>query len=91
MPAGGESDYFVISAGTEQVGGFMKTPPRVGTMAPMWLPMVGTADVDVSVRRAKELGAKVFMDKTQAGGIGSFAYLQSPTGEMFYVFKGNTP
>ena len=53
--------------------------------ASRWLPFVQVADVDETVRRAKELRANVITATRQVDGIGRVAVLEAPTGGIFGV------
>jgi len=53
-----------------------------------WLHYVAVADVDVSTRNAKEIGAKVFMEPMDIPKMGRFSVLADPTGAAIALFAG---
>jgi predicted enzyme related to lactoylglutathione lyase len=74
-------DY--ITVGDEHAGGITKGQPG---HPPYWMIYVNVADTDDTVRRAQELGAKVFlpgMDTPQ----GRMAIVQDPTGGTFSLMQ----
>jgi predicted enzyme related to lactoylglutathione lyase len=85
LPAQGESGtYTMIDVGGGTGGGMLQNPRPVG---PHWLAYVGVDDLSASLRKARELGAKVVMDKTEAGGFGWMAILTDPTGAEFALWQ----
>ena len=84
MPGGGT--YTMINVGGGVGGGMMKSPsPGV---PPHWLAYVGVNDVASSTRKAKELGAKVVVDKTEVGSFGWMSVITDPTGATFALWQG---
>jgi predicted enzyme related to lactoylglutathione lyase len=55
-------------------------------MPDAWYPYLGTADVDATTGRAKELGATVFVEPVSAPGVGRFSVLADPAGVVFGLF-----
>jgi predicted enzyme related to lactoylglutathione lyase len=47
-----------------------------------WQAYVGVDDVAASTRKAKELGAKIMMDKTEVGDAGYMSVIVDPTGAI---------
>jgi predicted enzyme related to lactoylglutathione lyase len=79
--------YRILKRGDRQTAGIMKLPPGVSRTA--WLEYVHVADVDASVRNAKEIGATQLMPAMDIPNIGRFAVLADPTGAAIAVFKGS--
>ena len=52
---------------------------------PHWLGVVGVADTDAIVGRARALGAKVYAGPFDIPGVGRYAILADPTGATFAV------
>jgi uncharacterized protein len=79
--------YHVLKRGDRMTAGIMKLPPGAPPTA-HWIEYVHVADVDGSVRNAKELGATVHSPPQDIPKIGRFAVIGDPTGAPFAVFKG---
>ena len=58
---------------------------------PQWLAYVGVDDVASSTRKARELGAKVVLDKTEVGDFGWMSILTDPTGATFALWQAKQP
>lgn len=78
--------YTMINVGEGTGGGMIKSQALAGA-PPQWLAYVAVADVAASTRKAKELGAKVIMDKTEVGEIGWMSILTDPTGANFALWQ----
>jgi uncharacterized protein len=83
MPMPGGS-YTMIGVG-EGTGGGMLTAEK--GEPPRWLAYVGVSDVAASVRKARELGARVVADKTEIGEFGWMSILTDPTGATFALWQ----
>ena len=81
----GES-YTMIAVGQGTGGGMYESKALAG-MPPHWLAYVGVDDVASSTRKAKELGGKVVMDKTEVGGAGWMSIIIDPTGATFALWQ----
>jgi len=68
------------------LGGMMQLP-KDAPAPPHWLHYVEQNDIDVTVKKARELGAKVFVEPMDIPNIGRFAVLADPTGATFAIFK----
>ena len=88
MPGGGGS-YTMIEVG-EGTGGGMMTAQPAGS-PPRWQAYVGVDDVVASTRKAKELGAKVMMDKTEVGDFGFMSVIIDPTGAAIALWQAKPP
>lgn len=79
-PAGGPPyTLFKLNPADEMgVGGMMQT---MEPGAPsMWIPYVVVGNVDESLKKAAELGAKVCLPVTSIGEVGRIAVIQDPQG-----------
>ncbi len=87
MPTG---PYTLFMKGAEQVAGCMAIPQANGqpVCPPHWLSYVRVDDVDATVTRARELGARVDVAGMDIPGVGRFAVLGDPTGATFALFQG---
>ncbi len=87
MPTG---PYTLFMKGGEQVAGCMAIPQGNGqpVCPPNWLSYLRVDDVDATVARARELGARVDVAGMDIPGIGRFAVLGDPTGATFALFQG---
>lgn len=87
MPTG---PYVMFTKGAQQVAGCMAIPLADGkpVCPPHWLAYVCVDDVDATVARARELGARVDVPGMDVPGVGRFAVLGDPTGATFAVFRG---
>ena len=54
---------------------------------PHWLAYVGVDDIEVSTRRAQELGGKMHLGVTKVGDYGWMSVIQDPTGAYFAMWK----
>jgi len=88
MPMG--AAYTTWMAGSERRGGMMPMPPG-GDHAAHWLAYFGSANVDATATRAKELGAALMVPPTDIPGVGRFAVIQDPQGAFFAVVKFDLP
>lgn len=82
---GGEYTSFQING--EGVGGFLKRPPNVPAMPPVWMNYFAVANVDTWAEKAATLGGKIVMPKTEIPETGYFALIEDPTGAMSYLFE----
>ena len=53
----------------------------------MWLVYIKVDNLEGSVARAEELGAKVLMGKTPVPEMGTFAVLMDPQGAAFAIWE----
>lgn len=86
MDMGARGTYWLFKQGGEDVGGMMRSPSDA-PHPPFWLSYVAVGNVDQSVSKAQELGAKVFVPATDIPNIGRFAVLQDPQGAAFAVYR----
>ena len=81
-PAG---TYTIFMQGEQPTGGCM-TLPQEGA-PPHWMSYVKVDDVDASTNKAKELGAKVFVQPTDIPDIGRFSVIADPSGATLGLYK----
>ena len=79
--------YTIVKAGSNETGGLMQLPPQEAGMPPSWGVYMTVADVDVSARRAVELGGKVLMQPQDIPETGRFAVIQDPQGATFSIIS----
>ena len=82
-----ENGYIMIQNQGRNNGAMMQMDESFGAMPSMWQPYFTVADIDESVSRAGELGATIFIPKTEAPGAGHFAYMSDPAGAHFYIIQ----
>jgi uncharacterized protein len=82
-----DMDYRVVSADSEQVGGFMALTPEMtaGGAQPCWAGYIAVDDTDAAAEAIKAAGGQVLMGPDDIPGIGRFAFVADPQGAMFYV------
>lgn len=85
MP-GGAGSYTMIKVG-EGTGGGMMASQSPG-VPPHWLTYVSVSDVAASTQKAKSLGAKVVVDVTKIGEMGTFSIIVDPAGATLALWQG---
>lgn len=81
-PAG---EYTMISPGKGPGGGMMQH--HDGNVPPQWMVYITVENVDDYLEKAKGLGAKEIMGKTQVEEMGWFAVLTDPQGAPFAIWE----
>ncbi len=86
--ASGESHYteWLPKGASKPTGGMIAIDASWGPVPPSWMVYFASDDVDASIARAKNLGAKVLVSE-DLPKVGRFAVLQDPQGATFSVFK----
>jgi predicted enzyme related to lactoylglutathione lyase len=82
MDMGPMGTYRVFGNGEKSFGGIM-TAPKGAAMPPMWVYYVETSDLDASIGRATQKGAKVINGPMDVPGGGRIAQLIDPQGGGF--------
>jgi len=77
--------YSVIKAKGHDIGGIMNMPRGVAGAPARWLPYVTVDDVEMAVRQAAKLGAKVIRPPTDIPEVGRYAVLEDPQMAEFAV------
>ena len=91
--AGGGIEYWMVQTVPTDDGGMPVRPGVNGGMMRRMYPdqgpvnYIAVENVDDYVRRAERLGAKVMMGKTPVPGMGWFAQLNDPEGNVFAVWE----
>ena len=83
----GDIPYTMFTNGGKPMGGVMQLPREAVEMGapPHWEPYISTADVDETVKKALQLGGKVYKGPADIPGAGRFAILADPHGAVFAV------
>jgi predicted enzyme related to lactoylglutathione lyase len=81
-------NYTMTSFEGEETGmGFSEVNEERGVMPGSILVYVDVADVDATIARAKELGAPIFLDKTEIPTVGWMAIFGDPGGNRIGVMQ----
>ncbi len=78
MPGGME--YTMFNLGERPVAGMVKPPAEKADAPTTWINYVTVEDLEATVAKAQELGARLCMPVTEVPGKGSFAGLVDPQG-----------
>jgi uncharacterized protein len=76
--------YTLFKVGEQSVAGTMVPPEDIS--AAIWQTYIGTADVDATTERARELGATVYLEPMSVAGVGRLCALADPGGAVFGLF-----
>jgi uncharacterized protein len=80
--------YTVLKAGDREVGGMMSTSAAmVGNPPPHWGVYVTVEDVEVSAKRAEELGAQMMIPPTDIPDVGRFCLFRDPQGAVLSMIS----
>ncbi len=79
-PAADGSDYFEFHIEGRSAVGMMAIRPEWGGMPPNWTIYFAVADLDDTMRKAKELGATDISPPMEVEDVGRFAFLHDPQG-----------
>jgi uncharacterized protein len=85
FPMGESGSYWVVKTGEEEEGGIMKIPSDAEDVPPHWGVYITVDNVDVTTKKAGQLGAKVLVPPTDIPEVGRFAVLQDPQGAAFAI------
>ena len=81
-------NYTMTAFGQGEVGmGFNEINEEMGITPGSVLVYVDVADVDATIARAKELGAPIFLDKTEIPTVGWMAVFGDPGGNRIGVMQ----
>jgi len=78
--------YSMFKSGDRAVGGMVTLPPDAESMPAIWMPYVTVENLEASLARAKELGAKVHKDVTTMQ-MGRFAIIADPAGAVIGLWQ----
>jgi predicted enzyme related to lactoylglutathione lyase len=81
-------EYTEFSVGGTPSIGMMAKPKDMPSHIPSyWMPYFQVADLDASVAKAKELGARVMVPPQEIPNTGRFAIVSDPQGAVFALFR----
>jgi hypothetical protein len=83
----GDPSYTEWTLEGQSIGGMLEIQKEWGDVPPHWLVYFQVDDCDVSVAKAKTLGATPTMDPRDIPGVGRIAMLKDPQGASFYVIR----
>jgi predicted enzyme related to lactoylglutathione lyase len=72
------------------IGGLVKTASGMGD-TPQWLPYVGVDDINETLSKAKDLGARIMTGPKDVPGSGRYAIVEDPQGATIAVFASAAP
>lgn len=85
---GSPMEYTEFSINGKPGVGMMAMPPSLpAQVPPFWLPYFQVTDVDATVAKAKENGARAHVEPQDIPGTGRFAVLSDPQGASFAVYR----
>ena len=86
-----DKDYTMFTAGGAPVAGIFKLTDemRQQGVPPNWMAYVECDDVDLTVKQAEAIGAKIVAGPGDIPGAGRYAVLQDPQGATFGVYKSS--
>ncbi len=89
MDMGGGNIYTMFMNGERPVAGMINPPSRKGDVPTAWANYITVKDLDATVAKAQELGAKLSMPPMAIPGKGRFAAFTDPQGAMiaFWEFE----
>tara|TARA_B100000315_G_C14317216_1_gene469097 strand:+ start:115 stop:489 length:375 start_codon:yes stop_codon:yes gene_type:complete len=82
----GESTFTFIKVGEGTNGAISHMPPPAGAPS-HWITYVLVDDVESSTNKARELGAKIFVEKTKTGNYGYFSVIADPVGSVLALWE----
>ena len=82
----GDFTYTMFKSGDRAVGGMIVLPPEAASMPGMWMGYVTVENLEASVAKAEELGAKVLKEITNIE-MGRFAILADPQGAVIGLWQ----
>jgi predicted enzyme related to lactoylglutathione lyase len=81
------SDYVHIQNGEDYIGGISPVAYLKPGVPPHWLPYFQASNCDATAAKAKQLGAKFYVEPTTAENVGRFAVVADPQGAVFAIFQ----
>ena len=85
--APGAGAYTFVKVGEGTGGGIMQK--RMPEAPNAWLPYVQVDNVDATLKKAKQHGGKVVVDKTAIPNMGAYAVLVDPVGATIGVWESS--
>lgn len=84
----GDMTYTMIKNGDKDFGGIWTIPKEMQQeIPPHWMAYILVDNLESYVQKAKDNGAKVKKDITQAGNMGRFATIADPTGAYIALWQ----
>ena len=87
MDMGGGHIYTMFMNGDRPVGGMVKPPAEAGEVPTFWGNYITVEDLDATVAKAQELGAKICMPPMEIPGKGRLAGMVDPQGAMISFWE----
>jgi hypothetical protein len=81
------SGYLHIQNGEEYIGGVPPGTHRQPHLPPHWLSYIQVSNCDATAAKAKQLGAKFYLEPKSMENVGRFAILADPQGAVFAIFQ----
>jgi uncharacterized protein len=88
--AAGEHDssgYLHIKNGADFIGGVQPSSQRNPNAPPHWLAYLLTSNCDATAAKAKQLGAKFYLEPMTMEKVGRMAVVADPQGAVFAIFQ----
>ena len=80
--------YSMVNLGDKAIGGmFEMSSDHKGKMPPHWMTYIAVDNLEVTVKKAQELGATVLVEPKSAGESGRLAVLTDPTGAHIALWQ----
>jgi uncharacterized protein len=84
---GQDGAYLHIKNGDAYIGGIPSAEQRMPGAPPHWMTYFQVANCDNSVAKAKELGARIYVEPMPVQNVGRMAVLADPQGAVFAIFE----
>lgn len=81
------SGYVHIQNGEESIGGIPPVKPNSPRMPAHWLIYFLTSNCDATAAKARQLGAKFYLEPMSMENVGRFGILADPQGAAFAIFQ----
>jgi predicted enzyme related to lactoylglutathione lyase len=81
------SGYVHIQNGEDFIGGIAPVRPNAPRMPAHWMAYFQVSDCDATAAKAKEHGARFYMEPTTMENVGRFAIVADPQGAAFAIFQ----
>ena len=82
-----KSGYLHIKNGEHFIGGVPPSAHRQPGVPPHWLAYFWVDDVDASAAKAKQMGAKLYVDPMTIENVGRLSVIADPQGAVFAIFN----
>jgi predicted enzyme related to lactoylglutathione lyase len=86
---GGMGTYTIFQKGERQIAGAMHKMPG-DSSPPHWLTYIGVDDIDGTTKKARDLGATIYVEPADIPGIGRFSIIADPTGAAVGLYRGES-